>query len=111
MKAAAILLLLGGLLALPCGRVSAQTDFSGTWALDREISADLTQATFERVAPTQAASPAASARSAVSAAALVDVADPADGGPADPTMARTTAEETMADGTMAARSRWKSAHG
>ena len=51
MKPAAILLLLGGLLLLPCGRASAQTDFSGTWALDREISTDLSTVTFEPAAP------------------------------------------------------------
>jgi hypothetical protein len=43
-------LLAAALAAVPCTRASAQTDFSGTWVLDREISADLTKVTFE---PTQ----------------------------------------------------------
>jgi len=40
-------LLIIGLLTLSAGRASAQVDFSGTWALDKEMSADLSKATFE----------------------------------------------------------------
>jgi hypothetical protein len=40
-------LLIIGLLTLSAGRASAQVDFSGTWTLDREMSADLSKATFE----------------------------------------------------------------
>jgi hypothetical protein len=36
-----------GLLTLPAQQASAQVDFSGTWTLDREMSADLSKATFE----------------------------------------------------------------
>jgi hypothetical protein len=36
-----------GLLTLPARQASAQVDFSGTWTLDREMSADLSKATFE----------------------------------------------------------------
>lgn len=35
------------LFGLCLGKASAQTDFSGTWAIDREISGDLSKATFE----------------------------------------------------------------
>jgi len=45
MKAAAVIV--AGLLTLCAQRASAQTDFSGTWTLDREISADPSKATFE----------------------------------------------------------------
>ncbi|HMB78754.1 MAG TPA: hypothetical protein VKI43_01755 [Vicinamibacterales bacterium] len=47
MKHAAILAIVAGLLILPAGRASAQTDFSGTWTLDRDISGDPSKATFE----------------------------------------------------------------
>lgn len=47
MKPAAAFIVFAGLLTLCAGRVSAQTDFSGTWTLDREISADPSKATFE----------------------------------------------------------------
>lgn len=40
-------LLIAALLALPARQASAQVDFSGTWTLDREMSADLSKATFE----------------------------------------------------------------
>jgi hypothetical protein len=36
-----------GLLTLPARQAAAQVDFSGTWTLDREMSADLSKATFE----------------------------------------------------------------
>jgi len=41
------ILLIAALAALPARRASAQVDFSGTWTLDREMSADLSKATFE----------------------------------------------------------------
>jgi len=40
-------LLIAALLALPARQASAQVDFSGTWTLDREMSTDLSKATFE----------------------------------------------------------------
>jgi hypothetical protein len=43
----ATLLLAVGFLALSAGRASAQVDFTGTWTLDRDISADLTKASLE----------------------------------------------------------------
>jgi hypothetical protein len=46
MKAAPLVVAVG-LLALSASRASAQVDFSGTWTLDREISADLTKASLE----------------------------------------------------------------
>ena len=46
-----VILLAAALTMLPCARASAQTDFSGTWVLDREISTDLSKVTFT---PTQA---------------------------------------------------------
>ena len=36
---------------MSAGRASAQTDFSGTWTLDRDISADLSKASFEPPPP------------------------------------------------------------
>ena len=53
MRPVAALLVFAGLLTLFAGRASAQTDFSGTWALDRDISGDPSKATFEPQ-PTQA---------------------------------------------------------
>jgi hypothetical protein len=47
MKPATALVVLVGFLTLSAGRTSAQTDFSGTWTLDRDISGDLSKATFE----------------------------------------------------------------
>ena len=47
MKPVPALFLIIGLLTLSAGRASAQVDFSGTWTLDREMSADLSKATFE----------------------------------------------------------------
>jgi hypothetical protein len=47
MKPAAALVVFAGLLTLSAGRASAQTDFSGTWTLDRDISGDPSKATFE----------------------------------------------------------------
>src|SRR3954468_13278881 len=47
MKHLALLVLVAAFVAVPCARASAQTDFSGTWTLDREISSDLTKASFE----------------------------------------------------------------
>jgi len=47
MKPVPELFLIIGLLTLSAGQASAQVDFSGTWTLDREISADLSKATFE----------------------------------------------------------------
>jgi hypothetical protein len=46
-KPAASLVVFAGFLALSAGRASAQTDFSGTWTLDRDISGDLSKAMFE----------------------------------------------------------------
>jgi hypothetical protein len=46
MKAATALVVLVGLLTVS-GPASAQTDFSGTWTLDRDLSGDLSKATFE----------------------------------------------------------------
>jgi hypothetical protein len=40
-------LLIAALLALGAPAAYAQVDFSGTWTLDREMSADLSKATFE----------------------------------------------------------------
>jgi hypothetical protein len=50
-KPAAALVVFAGLLTLSAGRASAQTDFSGTWALDRDISGDPSKATFEPPQP------------------------------------------------------------
>ena len=47
MRLLAIVVLSFGLLGLCGSRASAQTDFSGTWSLDRDISGDLSKATFE----------------------------------------------------------------
>ena len=47
MKPVPTLFLIVGLLTLSVGRASAQVDFSGTWTLDREMSADLSKTTFE----------------------------------------------------------------
>jgi hypothetical protein len=47
MKPIATIVLAAGLLAVPAAVASAQTDFSGTWAVDRDISADLSKVTFE----------------------------------------------------------------
>ena len=47
MKPVYTFVLLVGLLILPAERASAQVDFSGTWTLDREMSADLSKTTFE----------------------------------------------------------------
>ena len=47
MKPVPALFLIIGLLTLPARQASAQVDFSGTWTLDREMSADLSKATFE----------------------------------------------------------------
>jgi hypothetical protein len=46
-KPSAALVVFAGLLTLSAERASAQTDFSGTWMLDRTISGDLSKATFE----------------------------------------------------------------
>jgi hypothetical protein len=46
-KTAAGLVVFAGLVTLFAGQASAQTDFSGTWTLDREISGDPAKATFE----------------------------------------------------------------
>jgi hypothetical protein len=46
-KPAVVLFIATGLLTLSAGRASAQTDFSGTWKIDREISADPAKAAFE----------------------------------------------------------------
>jgi len=46
-KPAAALAVFAGLLMLSAGPASAQTDFSGTWTLDRDISGDPSKATFE----------------------------------------------------------------
>ena len=54
MKSVAAIAVLTGLLLLPASRASAQTDFSGTWTLDRDLSADLTKASFD---PPAAAKP------------------------------------------------------
>jgi hypothetical protein len=47
MKPLVIVMLAAGFLGLGAERVFAQTDFSGTWTLDRDISGDLSKATFE----------------------------------------------------------------
>jgi hypothetical protein len=47
MKPLPSVLLILGFLTLSAGQASAQVDFSGTWTLDREMSADLSKATFE----------------------------------------------------------------
>ena len=47
MKPIPALFLIIALLTLSAGRASAQVDFSGTWTLDREMSADLSKAGFE----------------------------------------------------------------
>ena len=57
MKPAAALFVLAGLFVLSVGEASAQTDFSGTWALDRDISADLSKASFEPPPPPKRRSP------------------------------------------------------
>ena len=54
MKSVVAITVLTGLLLLPASRASAQTDFSGTWTLDRDLSADLTKASFD---PPAAAKP------------------------------------------------------
>jgi hypothetical protein len=46
-KPIAAFFLIIGLLTFSAGRASAQVDFSGTWSLDREMSADLSKVTFE----------------------------------------------------------------
>jgi hypothetical protein len=47
MKPVTLLFLVGGLLVAMPRPASAQIDFSGTWVLDRELSADLSKVTFE----------------------------------------------------------------
>jgi hypothetical protein len=47
MKPLTAFILAIGLLGLGSGRAFAQTDFSGTWMLDKDISGDLSKATFE----------------------------------------------------------------
>lgn len=47
MKSFALLLLAAGLVVVSSTSASAQTDFSGVWVMDRDISGDLTKATFE----------------------------------------------------------------
>src|SRR3954470_15058472 len=47
MRLPAFVVLAAALVTVPCSRASAQTDFSGTWTLDRDISSDLTKASFE----------------------------------------------------------------
>jgi len=54
MKSRVSLVLVVGALACLAVRVSAQVDFTGKWTLDREMSADLTKASFE---PQQAQAP------------------------------------------------------
>ena len=54
MKPATLALLIACGLAVFAAPAAAQVDFSGTWTLDRELSADLTKATFE---PQQAQTP------------------------------------------------------
>jgi len=51
MRLPALFVLAAALVTVPCSRASAQTDFSGTWTLDREISSDLTKASFEPPKP------------------------------------------------------------
>jgi len=47
MRVGGLIVLVAAFAAVPCSRASAQTDFSGTWTLDRDISSDLTKASFE----------------------------------------------------------------
>lgn len=47
MRPLIVFMLAAGFLGPGADRVFAQTDFSGTWALDREISGDLSKASFE----------------------------------------------------------------
>jgi hypothetical protein len=54
MKPAMLVLLAACGLAVFAAPAAAQVDFSGTWTLDRELSSDLTKATFE---PQQAQTP------------------------------------------------------
>jgi hypothetical protein len=54
MKPLVLLAMIAGALACSATRASAQVDFTGKWTLDRDLSADLTKASFE---PQQAQAP------------------------------------------------------
>jgi hypothetical protein len=47
MRPAALLVMVVGALTCSAARASAQVDFTGKWTLDRDLSADLTRASFE----------------------------------------------------------------
>src|SRR5262252_3549429 len=54
MKPVVLLMMVVGALTCTAARASAQVDFTGKWTLDRDLSADLTKASFE---PQQAQAP------------------------------------------------------
>src|SRR6516162_6213034 len=54
MKPVVLLAMIVGALTCSAARASAQVDFTGKWTLDRDLSADLTKASFEPQQQTQA---------------------------------------------------------